>query len=166
MFSILFLDQLLRYYPPIYAYVFQVASFPQVYAPKPCMCQSTSLCVTCPTHPILLHLITQYWASSTIQVAPQNMQCSPLPSYRVTLRSKTPSPAPYSQTPSAHVRPSVRKTILMLKRIAKNNRMEGAVWIQVASSYGPSGYTKRWEFDHLRHYKRLKQECCMQRMTE
>ena len=39
--------------PPIYASVFQVVSFPQVFAPKPC------IPTTCPAHSILLDLITR-----------------------------------------------------------------------------------------------------------
>ena len=47
------------YYPPIYAWVSQVVSFPQVSPPKPCKHLSPPPRATCPTHLIILKLITQ-----------------------------------------------------------------------------------------------------------
>ena len=44
----------------IYTWVFQVVSFPQVSPPQPCKhLSSPTTCATCPTHPILLDLMTQ-----------------------------------------------------------------------------------------------------------
>ena len=49
-----------EYCPPIYAWVFQVVSFPQVSPPKPCMyLSSPPMHATCPAHHILLYLLTQ-----------------------------------------------------------------------------------------------------------
>ena len=62
--------------------------------------------------------------------------------------------------------PQCERLSSTLKWIVKKNWIENAVWIQVATSCGPSGSSKRWEFDHTRYYKCLKQECCMQRVTE
>ena len=48
------------YYPPIYAWVSQVVSFPQVSPPKPCETPLFSpVCATCPVHLILLDFITR-----------------------------------------------------------------------------------------------------------
>ena len=45
------------YYPPIYACVFQVFSFPQISAPKPCTRLSLHIRATCPAHLTLLDFI-------------------------------------------------------------------------------------------------------------
>ena len=47
------------YYPPTYAWVFQVFFSPQVSPPKPCIHLSSPLRATCPAHLILLDLITR-----------------------------------------------------------------------------------------------------------
>ena len=47
-------------YPPIYAWVSQVVSFPLVSPPKLCIrLSSPPICATCPTHLILLDFITR-----------------------------------------------------------------------------------------------------------
>jgi len=46
------------YYPPIYAWVSQVVSFPQVSPPKPCT-HLSPISATCPNHLILLDFITR-----------------------------------------------------------------------------------------------------------
>jgi len=45
-------------YPPIYAYVFQVVSFPQVSLPKPYMHLSSYVRATCPAHVLMIDVIT------------------------------------------------------------------------------------------------------------
>ena len=45
------------YFPPIYAWVFHVASFPQDFQPKSCML--FPIRATCPVHLILLYFITR-----------------------------------------------------------------------------------------------------------
>jgi hypothetical protein len=45
--------------PPIYAWVFQVVSFPQVSPPKLCIYHFSPIHTTCPAHFILLDLITR-----------------------------------------------------------------------------------------------------------
>ena len=45
------------YYSPIYPWVFQVVSFPQVSPPKPCI-NLSPMCATCPAH-LILNLITR-----------------------------------------------------------------------------------------------------------
>jgi hypothetical protein len=52
------LEEPFSYYLLIYAYVFQVVSFPQVSPPKSCMHLSCPIRAKCPTHPILLDLMT------------------------------------------------------------------------------------------------------------
>jgi len=48
------------YYPPIYAWVYKAASFPQVSPPKPCIHPMLSpIRATCPAHLILPNLITR-----------------------------------------------------------------------------------------------------------
>jgi hypothetical protein len=44
------------YYPPIYAFVYQVVSFAQVFQPKALLYRKRA---TCPTHLILLDFTTQ-----------------------------------------------------------------------------------------------------------
>jgi len=46
-----------QYYPPMYAWVFHVVSFPQVFPSKPCV-HLFLICATCPLHLILLDMIT------------------------------------------------------------------------------------------------------------
>jgi hypothetical protein len=46
---------------PVYAWVFQVVSFPHDSPPKLCM-QLSPICSTCPAHPILLDLIFRIFA--------------------------------------------------------------------------------------------------------
>ena len=46
------------YYPPIYAWVSQAVSFPQVSPPKPCIHLSL-IRATCPVHLIILYFITR-----------------------------------------------------------------------------------------------------------
>jgi hypothetical protein len=53
----LFPYDLFSYYPPIYAYVFWVASSTQNFKPKFCTHFSSLRCAICPTHLILLDLI-------------------------------------------------------------------------------------------------------------
>jgi hypothetical protein len=47
------------YYPPIYAWVLQLASLPQVSPPKPCIYIYSPTRTICPAHPILLDFITR-----------------------------------------------------------------------------------------------------------
>ena len=47
------------YYTLIYAWVFQMVSFPQVFPPELCIRLSSPIRATCPAHLILLDLITQ-----------------------------------------------------------------------------------------------------------
>ena len=47
------------YYPPIYAWVFQAVSFPQVSPPKPCTPLLSRIRTTWPAHPILIDFITR-----------------------------------------------------------------------------------------------------------
>jgi len=48
-----------EYYHPIYAWVFQVVSFPQASPPKPCARPPLPIRATCPAHLILLDFITR-----------------------------------------------------------------------------------------------------------
>jgi len=49
-----------KIYPPIYVWVFEVVSFPQVSQPKPCIhLSSPAIRATCPVQLILLDLLTQ-----------------------------------------------------------------------------------------------------------
>ena len=48
-----------QYYPPIYAWVFQVVSFPEVSPSKPCIHLSSPILAACPAHLILLDFITR-----------------------------------------------------------------------------------------------------------
>jgi hypothetical protein len=60
MFSIPLPEDPFWYYPPIYAWIFQVVSFPQVSPRKHRMhISSPIICATCPTNLTLLDLINR-----------------------------------------------------------------------------------------------------------
>jgi len=85
-----------QYYPPIYVWVSQVVSLPQVSPPKPCIrLSSPPIHATCPPTSFFSILSPeQYWVRSTVHEAPHYVVFS------------TPL-SPYSQTPSAYVSPSM-----------------------------------------------------------
>jgi len=97
------------YHPPIYSYVFQVASFPQVFPPKPCTrlpSPLSSMRATCPAHLIRIDFITR-----TLLGEPyRSLSCS-LWSFlqspvTPSLLGRIFSSAPYFQTSLPYVLPS------------------------------------------------------------
>ena len=77
------------YYPPIYAWIFQVISFPQVSPPKPCIHLSSPPYVlhAPPISFFSLWSPEQYWVGSTI-IKLLIMWFSPLPCHIIPLRPK------------------------------------------------------------------------------
>ena len=77
-----------------------------------CMPLLSPICATCPAQPISLFSILspkQYWVTSTDREAPHYVVFSTLLVPRHSY-AQIPSSAPYSQTPSAYVPPSMSVT--------------------------------------------------------
>ena len=100
-------------YSSVYAWVFQVVSFPQVSPPNPCMLLFSPSYVV-PSPPISFFSI---WSPNNIlwwyrPVSSSVCSFTPLTLYLVPLRPQIFSSATYSQTPSTYILPSMRATNL------------------------------------------------------
>ena len=100
-----------EYYPPIYAWVSQVVSFPQVSPPKPCI-HLSPVRATCPTHLILIDFITltllgEEYRSVNLSLCGFLRFLLPHPPSAQIFSS-----APYSQTPQPTFLPQHEKVLL------------------------------------------------------
>ena len=99
-----------KYYPPNYAWAFQVASFPSGFPTKTLYTPlSSPTRTTCPAHLVLLDFITRKILGQEYRSFCFSL-CSFLFSPVTSFLGQIFSSAPYSQTPSVYVPPSMWTT--------------------------------------------------------